>query len=93
MDRGPWRATVPGVARSWTPLKWLSTHAHINMLWQGWGCRGPLIMEAGCHLAGWSGSRVHDAAVKVSPGAGPTPKHIGTDVKRIYILAGRCPRT
>ena len=50
-------------------------------------------MEAGCCLAGWSGSRVHDAAVKVSPGAGSTPKHIGTDVKRIYILAGCCTRT
>ena len=57
------------------------------------GRGGPLIMEAGCCLAGWSGSRVHDAAVKVSPGAGSTPKHIGTDVKRIYILAGCCTRT
>ena len=24
-DRGAWRATVHGVAMSWTPLKWLST--------------------------------------------------------------------
>ena len=41
-------------------------------------------MEAGCRLAGCSGSRVHDAAVKLSPGAGPTPKHIGTEVKDIH---------
>ena len=27
MDRGPWRATVHGVAKSQTWLKWLSTHA------------------------------------------------------------------
>ena len=27
MDRGAWWATVPRVAKSWTRLKWLSTHA------------------------------------------------------------------
>ena len=27
MDRGPWQATVPGVAKSWTWLKQLSTLA------------------------------------------------------------------
>ena len=26
-DRGAWRATVHGVAKSWTRLKWLSLHA------------------------------------------------------------------
>ena len=26
MDRGAWRATVHGVTKSWTRLKWLSTH-------------------------------------------------------------------
>ena len=26
MDRGAWRATVNGVAKSWTRLKWLATH-------------------------------------------------------------------
>ena len=30
MDRGAWRATVHGVAESWTELKWLSTHAHMH---------------------------------------------------------------
>ena len=28
MDRGAWQATVHGVAKSWTQLKQLSTHAH-----------------------------------------------------------------
>ena len=28
MDRGAWRATVRGVTKSRTQLKWLSTHAH-----------------------------------------------------------------
>ena len=27
MDREAWRSTVHGVTWSWTPLKWLSTHA------------------------------------------------------------------
>ena len=30
MDRGPWWATVHRVAQSWTRLKQLSMHAHIN---------------------------------------------------------------
>ena len=28
MDRGAWRATVHGVAKSWTQLKCFSTHAN-----------------------------------------------------------------
>ena len=28
MDRGAWWATVQGVSKSWTRLKWLSMHAH-----------------------------------------------------------------
>ena len=34
MDRGAWRATVHGVTKSWTRLKWLSTHskAYLNGL-------------------------------------------------------------
>ena len=28
MDRVAWWATVHGVAKSWTPLRWLSMHAH-----------------------------------------------------------------
>ena len=31
MDRGTWQATVQGVAKSWTQLKQLSMHAHINV--------------------------------------------------------------
>jgi len=31
MDRGAWKATVYGVAKSQTQLKWLSMHAHINL--------------------------------------------------------------
>ena len=30
MGRGAWRATVQGVAKSLTPLKRLSTHAHTH---------------------------------------------------------------
>ena len=30
MDRGAWRATVHGVAKSWTRLKWLSKHESIK---------------------------------------------------------------
>ena len=30
MDRGAWWATVCGVAKRWTRLKWLSTHAHTH---------------------------------------------------------------
>ena len=29
MDRGTWRATVHQITKSWTLLKWLSTHTHI----------------------------------------------------------------
>ena len=29
-DRGAWWAIVHGVAKSWTQLKWLSTHTHTN---------------------------------------------------------------
>ena len=28
MDRGGWCATIHGTAKSWTQLKWLSTHTH-----------------------------------------------------------------
>ena len=28
-DRGAWWATVHRVTKSWTPLKWLSTHAQV----------------------------------------------------------------
>ena len=31
MDRGAWRATARRVAKSWTRLKWLSTHARIDI--------------------------------------------------------------
>ena len=30
MDRGAWKATVHGVAKSWTQLKRLSMHAHTH---------------------------------------------------------------
>ena len=30
MDRGAWRATVHRVAKSWTQLKWLSTHLELK---------------------------------------------------------------
>ena len=30
MDRGAWWATVRGITKSWTQLKWLSTHKVIN---------------------------------------------------------------
>ena len=32
MDREAWRATVHGVTKSWTPLKWLSMHKYVNFL-------------------------------------------------------------
>ena len=31
MDRGGWQATVHGVAKNWTLLKRLSTHAEISL--------------------------------------------------------------
>ena len=31
MDRGAWQATVHGVTKSWTRLKWLSTHHQVSM--------------------------------------------------------------
>ena len=31
MDRGAWQATVHGVAKSWTRLKWLNTRRHIHI--------------------------------------------------------------
>ena len=34
MDRGAWRATVHGVAKSRTRLKWLSTHTHTHTSFQ-----------------------------------------------------------
>ena len=30
MDRGTWQATVHGVTKSWTWLKWLSTHIRVH---------------------------------------------------------------
>ena len=36
MDRGAWRATVPGVAKSWTQLKRLNTQAQQNHSWSFW---------------------------------------------------------
>ena len=36
MDRGAWWATVQGVTKSWTWLKWLSTHAHLLNLCCWW---------------------------------------------------------
>ena len=30
MDRGAWQTTVHRVAKSWTRLKWLSTHTHVS---------------------------------------------------------------
>ena len=30
VDRGAWRATAPRLAKSWTRLKWLSMHTHLN---------------------------------------------------------------
>ena len=46
MDRGAWQATVHRVAKSWTQLKWLSTHScthkalfsgdQMNLSLQGW---------------------------------------------------------
>ena len=32
-DRGAWWATTHGIAKSWTRLKWLSTHTHEIMWW------------------------------------------------------------
>ena len=41
MDRGAWRATVHGVARSWTRLKRFSTHARARC------CHGGMSRAAG----------------------------------------------
>ena len=37
MDRGAWWATVPGVAKSRTRLKQLSTHVILHGDWATWG--------------------------------------------------------
>ena len=39
MDRGAWQATVHRVAKSWTGLKWLSTHSRVEV------CEGGGIWE------------------------------------------------
>ena len=31
MNRGPWWATVHGVTKRWTQLKWLSMHSHVSL--------------------------------------------------------------
>ena len=43
MDREAWWATVHGVAKSWTWLKWLSTHTHSHLLavWKPLGTENP----------------------------------------------------
>ena len=38
MDRGAWRATVHGVAQSWTRLKRLCTHFHLGAFGQVGSC-------------------------------------------------------
>ena len=37
MDRGAWRATAHGVAKSWTELKQLSTHSSFREIVLNWG--------------------------------------------------------
>ena len=37
MGRGAWLATVPLVAKSWTRLKQLRTHAHLCLIYEGRG--------------------------------------------------------
>ena len=43
MDRGAWRVTVPGVAKSWTQLKRCSMHANKDMF-----ARGRLVVLGSC---------------------------------------------
>ena len=45
MDRGAWQATVHGVAKSWTRLKQLSTHAYIYFLFS---CFSPSLVKFWC---------------------------------------------
>ena len=33
MDRGVWQATVHGISKSWTRLKRLSIHTHVDTHW------------------------------------------------------------
>ena len=45
MDRGAWQATVHGVTKSRTWLKWLSTHGEYNVLWAS--DEGEMVASAG----------------------------------------------
>ena len=57
MDRGAWRATVHGVAKSWTLLKELSTHAR---QWS-WGLQLlQLVSETGAGLI-WGGNSLEQS--------------------------------
>ena len=45
MNRGAWRATVHGVTKSRTQLKWRSTHAHKDVI--------SLYLQSGSNLEAW----------------------------------------
>ena len=49
MDRGAWRATVHGVAKSWTRLKRLSSSSSSSLWVQSLGWEDPLEKEMATH--------------------------------------------
>ena len=58
MDRGAWQATVHGVAKSWTRLKWLITHACTGIL-NDYQFRGDTEARTPHVIQGW-GWGIHD---------------------------------
>ena len=66
MDRGAWRATIHGVAKSWTWLKRLSTHACMSGLLQ-------LKNAAIFHLLGCNSIKNLEALLHVALEADPGP--------------------
>ena len=79
MDRGAWWATGSGVARSWTWLMRLSTHAFFKILWSWDFSRGPVIENLPAR--GFPG----DSVVK-NPSAGGEDMGSIPDLGRFHML-------
>ena len=92
MDRGAWRATVHGIAKSWTRLKRLGTHAGTQQNIKGSPCLIlplPNPVTRGAHPR-WRALRVPIVSCMARPRPGPGVQ-LGMLQPSIPVGAGECP--
>ena len=78
-DKGAWQAAVQGVTKSWTWLKWLSTHAHT---------------EIRCLLGHWimAQAGAYSSRVQMEPGVLRDSLHLMEDgILQVYPLPDSIP--